>query len=85
MVILGLAPHCVCEAPINTIWQSALGGYSPTCNMVPLAVALFSVTALKGVRPRASAALSGVLLGMIVFMAVGNPLAFLGQDVYRIS
>ena len=74
MVILGLTPHCVCEAPINTIWQSALGGYSPTCNMVPLAVTLFSVAALKGVRTRASAAISGVLSGMIVFMAVGNPL-----------
>jgi hypothetical protein len=74
MVILGLTPHCVCAAPINTIWQSALGGYSPTCNMVPLAVTLFSVAALKGVRTRASAAISGVLSGMIVFMAVGNPL-----------
>lgn len=74
MVILGFTPHCVCGAPINTIWQSALGGYSPTCNMVPLAATLFSVTALKGVRPIASAALSMVLIGMIVFMAVGNPL-----------
>jgi hypothetical protein len=50
------------------------GGVSPTCNMVPLAVTLFSVTALRGIRPRASATLSGVLTGMIVFMAVGNPL-----------
>jgi uncharacterized membrane protein YecN with MAPEG domain len=74
MVILGLTPHCVCEAPINTIWQSALSGYSPTCNMVPLGVTLFSVAALKGVRTKASAAISGVLSGMIVFMAVGNPL-----------
>ena len=40
----------------------------------PLAVTLFSVTALRGIRPRASAALSGVMTGMIVFMAVGNPL-----------
>jgi hypothetical protein len=74
MVILGLTPHCVCEAPINTIWQTVLGGYSPTCNMVPLAVTLFSVAALKGVRTKVSSALSGVLSGMIVFMAVGNPL-----------
>jgi hypothetical protein len=74
MVILGLLPHCVCEAPINTLWQSALGGFSPTCNMVPLGVTLFSVAALKGVRTKASAALSAVLSGMIVFMAVGNPL-----------
>jgi hypothetical protein len=74
MIILGLAPHCVCEAPINTIWQTALGGFSPTCNMVPLGVTLFSVAALRGVRTKASAAISGVLSGMIVFMAVGNPL-----------
>lgn len=74
IVILGLAPHCMCMAPINTIWHGIFGGVSPTCNMVPLAVTLFSVTALRGVRPRASAALSGVMTGMIVFMAVGNPL-----------
>jgi hypothetical protein len=74
MVILGLAPHCVCAAPINTIWHGMFGGVSPTCNMVPLAVTLFSVTALRGIKPRASATLSGVLTGMIVFMAVGNPL-----------
>jgi len=42
--------------------------------MVPLGVTLFSVAALKGVRTKASAAISGVLSGMIVFMAVGNPL-----------
>jgi hypothetical protein len=29
---------------------------------------------MKGARPILSAALSGVMLGMIVFMAVGNPL-----------
>lgn len=74
MVILGLLPHCVCEAPINTLWHGALGGFSPTCNMVPLGVTLFSIAALKGVRTKASAAISGVLSGMIVFMAVGNPL-----------
>lgn len=74
MVILGLMPHCVCEAPINTIWHTVLGGFSPTCNMVPLAVTLFAVAVLKGVRTKASAAISGVLSGMIVFMAVGNPL-----------
>jgi hypothetical protein len=74
MVILGLTPHCVCDAPINEIWQGVFGGYSPTCNMVPLAVTLFSVAAMKGARPQLSAGLSGVMLGMIVFMAVGNPL-----------
>ncbi len=74
IVILALVPHCVCEAPINTIWHGLLGGVSPTCNMIPLAVTLFSVTALRGYQPRISAALSGVMTGMIVFMAVGNPL-----------
>lgn len=74
IVILGLVPHCVCHAPINTIWHGIFGGVSPTCNMVPLAVTFFSVAALRGIRPRASAALSGVMTGMIVFMAVGNPL-----------
>ena len=74
IVILGLVPHCMCHAPINTIWHGIFGGVSPTCNMVPLAVTLFSLTALRGIRPRASAALSGVMTGMIVFMAVGNPL-----------
>ncbi|MCJ7535291.1 MAG: hypothetical protein WBD62_10945 [Anaerolineales bacterium] len=71
---MGLTPHCVREAPINTIWHTALGGYSKTCNMVPLAVTLFSVAALKGVQTKASSAISGVLSGMIVFIAVSNPL-----------
>lgn len=52
----------------------APGGFSLTCNMVPLGVTLFSVATLKGVCTKASAAISGVLSGMIVFMAVGNPL-----------
>lgn len=74
IVILGLVPHCVCPAPINTIWHDIFSSVSPTCNMVPLAATLFSVAALRGIRPRASAVLSGVMTGMIVFMAVGNPL-----------
>jgi hypothetical protein len=73
LVILSLVPHCVCHAPINTIWQNVLGGYSPVCGAVPLAVILFAVSALRGARPRLSAALVGVLLGVIVFIAVGNP------------
>jgi hypothetical protein len=74
MVVLGLLPHCICHAPINVVWQGIFGGYSPTCNMVPLAVVLFSVAALRGFRFRASTIMTGVLLVMIVFMAAGNPL-----------
>jgi hypothetical protein len=74
LVIVALVPHCVCHAPVNTLWHSALGGVAPTCGLVPLAAVLFSVSALRGARPRASAGLSMMMLGMIVFMAVGNPL-----------
>lgn len=74
MVIVGLIPHCVCGAPINTIWQSIFGGYAPTCQVIPLAATLFSVAALRGVRTRWSAILVGVLLAVTVFIVVGNPL-----------
>jgi hypothetical protein len=74
MVIIGLIPHCVCGAPINTIWQSIFGGYAPTCQVIPLAATLFSVAALRGVRTRWSAVLVGVLLAVTVFIVVGNPL-----------
>ncbi len=74
LVVLGLVPHCVCDAPINVLWHPMLGGLSPTCNVVPLAVVLFSLSALRGVRPHSSTALVVVLLGMIVFMAAGNAL-----------
>lgn len=74
MVVVGLVPHCVCGAPINTIWQGIFGGYSPTCQVIPLAATLFSVAALKGVRTRWSAAMVGLLLAVTVFIVVGNPL-----------
>lgn len=74
MVIIGLIPHCVCGAPINTIWQSILGGYAPTCQVIPLAASLFSVAALRGVRTRWSAVMVGLLLVVTVFIVVGNPL-----------
>lgn len=74
MVIIGLIPHCVCGAPINTIWHNIFGGYAPTCQVIPLAATLFSVAALRGVRTRWSAILVGVLLAVTVFIVVGNPL-----------
>lgn len=72
-VVISLIPHCVCGAPINTVWHNVLGGYSPVCDAVPLAVTLFSVSALRGIRTRYSAAMVAMLLGVIVFIAVGNP------------
>jgi hypothetical protein len=74
MVVLSLIPHCVCQAPINTIWQSIFGGYAPTCYVIPLAATLFSISALRGVRTRWSAILVVVLLAVTVFIVVGNPL-----------
>ena len=73
-VVLSLVPHCVCQAPINTIWQGVSGGYAPACHVIPLTATLFSVSALRGVRTRWSAALVGVLLAVTVFIVVGNPL-----------
>ncbi len=74
VVILSLVPHCVCHAPINVIWHSIFGGYAPTCFVMPLAVVLFSVTALRGLRTRFSAALVILMLVVIAFVAVGNSL-----------
>lgn len=74
MVVIGLIPHCICGAPINTIFHSVLGGYSPTCQVMPLAATLFSLSALRGVRTTLSAALAGMMLVVITFIAVSNPL-----------
>lgn len=74
MVILSLVPHCVCHAPINVIWHSIFSGYAPTCFVMPLAVALFSLTALRGLRTRFSTALVVLMLVVIAFVAVGNAL-----------
>jgi hypothetical protein len=49
-------------------------GAAPTCQVMPLAVTLFSISALRGVRVRHSAALAGVMLVVITFIAVSNPL-----------
>jgi hypothetical protein len=72
ILILGLFPHCICHAPINVIWKQIFNGYSPTCGMVPTAVVLFAVTTLKGIRPKLGTIMVLALLGIIVFMAVGN-------------
>jgi hypothetical protein len=74
LVVVGLVPHCVCHAPINLIWHGMLGGVAPTCEMVPLAAALFAVSALRGVRPRSSTALVGAMFGVMVFIIVGGAL-----------
>ena len=74
MVVLSLVPHCVCPAPIKTIFHSVLGGYAPTCFVIPLAATLYSVAALRGVRTLWSALLVVVLLAVTVFIVVGNPL-----------
>lgn len=74
MVVIGLIPHCTCGAPINTIWHSLFGGYAPTCQVMPLAATLFSISALRGIRTRLSAALTGMMLVVITFIAVSNPL-----------
>ncbi len=40
LVVVALVPHCVCHAPINTLWHRMLGGVAPTCEMVPLAASV---------------------------------------------
>jgi len=72
MVVIALIPHCVCHAPINVLWHRMLGGIAPTCEMVPLAATLFSVSALQGVRIRYSALLVAVLFVVMVFIIVGG-------------
>jgi hypothetical protein len=59
---------------VLTIFHSLLGGYAPTCYVIPLAATLFAVAALRGIRTRWSAGLVGVLLAVTVFIVVGNPL-----------
>jgi hypothetical protein len=73
-IILSVVPHCTCHAPINTIWHSLFGGYAPTCFVMPLAVVLFSLTALRGFRARLSTILVVLMLIVITFCAVGNAL-----------
>jgi hypothetical protein len=72
MIIIALIPHCVCHAPINTIWHSILGGVAPTCEMMPLAASFFAVVALRGVRPHLTTVLVAVIFGVMVFIIVGG-------------
>jgi hypothetical protein len=72
IIVLGLTPHCVCLAPINTLWHSILGGVAPTCNMIPLAATLFAVLALRGVRTRYNVLLIAVLYVVMIFIIVGG-------------
>lgn len=72
MIVIALIPHCVCHAPINVLWHRMLGGVAPTCEMMPLAAALFSISALRGIRPRRSAGLVAVLFIVMVFIIVGG-------------
>lgn len=74
LIAVSLVPHCVCDAPVNVLWREVFAGTAPTCEVVPLAAALFSVAALRGVRTGASALLAGAMLVVIVFIAVGNPM-----------
>jgi hypothetical protein len=73
-VILSLIPHCTCHAPINVIWHNLFSGIAPTCFVMPLAVVLFSLTALRGFRTRLSTILVVLMLIVITFCAVGNAL-----------
>lgn len=73
IIVICVVPHCICEAPINEIWHNWIG-FAPTCQVIPLATTLFSITALKGIRTRFSAAMALLLLVVTVFIAVGNPL-----------
>ncbi len=73
-IILSVVPHCTCHAPINTIWHSLFGGVAPTCFVMPLAVVLFSLTALRGFRTRLSTIFVVLMLIVITFCAVGNAL-----------
>jgi len=74
LIAVSLIPHCTCSAPINVLWHGVLGDVAPTCGLVPLAAVLFAISAVRGVRTGMSATLATVLLAMIVFIAVGNPL-----------
>jgi hypothetical protein len=72
MVIIALIPHCVCFAPINTIWHNIFGGVAPTCEMMPLAASFYSIMALRGVRPQLSTILVVIIFVVMVFIIVGG-------------
>jgi hypothetical protein len=72
MVVIALIPHCICHAPINTIWHSILGGVAPTCEMMPLAASFFAIIGLRGIRPHLSITLNVVIFAVMVFIIVGG-------------
>jgi hypothetical protein len=72
MIIIALLPHCVCFAPINILWHRMMGGYAPTCEMMPLAAVLYSVAALRGVRPQLGTGLVVLLFVVMIFIIVGS-------------
>jgi hypothetical protein len=74
VVFLGVIPHCICQSPINVIWQSIFNGLAPTCQIIPLATTLFALTALRGRRPLLGTILVVVLLIVTIFISIGNPL-----------
>ncbi len=74
MVVLSLAPHCVCNAPINVVWHGMLGGFSPACEMIPLGATLFALASVRGVRPRWNTTLAVAMLVIMVFISVGGAL-----------
>jgi hypothetical protein len=72
VVVIALIPHCVCLAPINTLWHRFLGGAAPTCEMIPLAITLFAVAGVRGSLPRSNAFLIVLLFVVMVFIIVGG-------------
>jgi hypothetical protein len=72
MIVIALIPHCVCHAPINTIWHNLLGSVAPTCEMMPLAASFFAIIGLRGVRPQLSTVLVVVIFAVMVFIIVGG-------------
>lgn len=72
MVVIGLIPHCVCHAPINTVWHGFMSGVAPTCEMMPVAASLFVVASMRGIRNRISISMVLVLLVVMVFIIAGG-------------
>ncbi|MEE9456500.1 MAG: hypothetical protein V3W11_05050 [bacterium] len=72
MVFIALIPHCVCLAPINTLWHRFLCGAAPTCEMIPLAITLFAVAGVRGSLPRSNAVLITLLFVVMLFIIVGG-------------
>lgn len=72
LVVLSIIPHCVCDAPTNTILRSLFGGYAPNSFVLPLATTLFAVAGLRGVRTRWTIPLVAVLLAVNILVVAGS-------------